>query len=253
MALLYNELPNKFRHLILDPYLSIEHNQIRFATRIIDSMEGLRRDALLKTIDSDLNELLKDKDATHRLSSLMVLYNNLLQSLFESQIRTLGFVVLILGAMFWLLFRNLRVAFVALVANIIPISAVFGFMGWLGLPLDMMTITIAAISIGIGVDDTIHYLHRFYDELVYDGNYVDAMVRAHKGVGYAMYYTSFVVMLGFSVLVVSNFIPTIYFGLLTVLVMAMALLGALLLLPQLLLLVRPWNVKLLRKNNELSS
>lgn len=240
MALLYNELPEKFRNLILNPYVSIEHNQVRFATRIKDSMEGLRRDALLKEIDNDLKMMLEDNDATHRLSSLMVLYNNLLQSLFDSQIRTLGFVVLLLGGMFWLLFQNLKVAIIALVANIIPMSALFGFMGWVGLPLDMMTITIAAISIGIGVDDTIHYLHRFREELAHDGDYVGAMTRAHQSIGYAMYYTSFVVMLGFSVLVVSNFIPTIYFGLLTLFVMAMVLLGALLLLPQLLLRFKPW-------------
>jgi predicted RND superfamily exporter protein len=240
MALLYNELPKEFRNLILDPYVSIEHNQVRFATRIMDSMEGLRRDALLKTINNDLHVMLENTDATHRLSSLMVLYNNLLQSLFDSQIRTLGFVILLLGAMFWLLFQNHKVAIIALAANIVPMSVVFGFMGWVGLPLDMMTITIAAISIGIGVDDTIHYLHRFREELAHDGDYIAAMTRAHKSIGYAMYYTSFVVMLGFSILVVSNFIPTIYFGLLTVLVMAMALLGALLLLPQLLLRFQPW-------------
>jgi len=220
MALLYNELPEKFRDLILNPYVSIEHNQVRFATRIVDSMEDLRRDALLKTINNDLHVMLENTDATHRLSSLMVLYNNLLQSLYDSQIRTLGFVILLLGVMFWLLFQNLKVAIIALVANIIPMSVVFGFMGWIGLPLDMMTITIAAIS--------------------NDGNYVAAMTRSHKSIGYAMYYTSFVVMLGFSILVISNFIPTIYFGLLTVLVMAMVLLGALLLLPQLLLRFQPW-------------
>jgi len=191
-------------------------------------------------MDSDLQQMLQNKDATHRLSSLMVLYNNLLQSLFDSQIRTLGFVVLLLGGMFWLLFQNYKIALIALASNIVPMSVVFGFMGWIGLPLDVMTITIAAISIGIGVDDTIHYLHRFHEELAHDGNYVAAMTRAHKSIGYAMYYTSFVVMLGFSILVVSNFIPTIYFGLLTVLVMAMVLLGALLLLPQLLLRFQPW-------------
>jgi hypothetical protein len=240
MALLYNELPVKFRNLIMNPYVSIENNQVRFATRIVDSMEGLRRNAMLEKIDNDLKTLLQNKEATHRLSSLMVLYNNLLQSLFDSQIRTLGFVVLLLGGMFWLLFQNLKVAFIALASNIVPMSVVFGFMGWIGLPLDMMTITIAAISIGIGVDDTIHYLHRFREELAHDGDYVAAMTRAHKSIGYAMYYTSFVVILGFSILVVSNFIPTIYFGLLTVLVMAMVLLGALLLLPQLLLRFQPW-------------
>jgi predicted RND superfamily exporter protein len=253
MALLYNELPDRFKNLILNPYLSIEDNQLRFSTRVMDSMQDLRRDALLKKIDNDLTLLLKDSGAKVELTSLMVLYNNLLQSLFESQIRTLGIVIFALGIMFWMLFRNIQVATIALLANIVPISTIFGFMGWLGLPLDMMTITIAAISIGIGVDDTIHYLHRFFSELNYDGDYLKAMQRSHEGVGYAMYYTSFIVILGFSILVVSNFIPTIYFGLLTVLVMAIALLGALLLLPKLVLLVKPWKRKHLRRNYELSS
>ncbi|MBN2963303.1 MMPL family transporter [Sulfurospirillum sp. T05] len=243
LALLYNELPPRFRGLILDPYLSIEHNQVRFSTRVIDSQEGLRRDALLARINHDIDALLEDDTATHRLSGLMVLYNNMLQSLYESQITTLGFVALVLLGMFWLLFGSLKVALIAIVSNIIPMSIVFGLMGWAGLPLDMMTITIAAISIGIGVDDTIHYLHRFREELAHDWNYEAAMERSHQSIGYAMYYTSFAIILGFSILVVSNFIPTIYFGLLTVLVMAMVLLGALLLLPRLLIVFRPWGTQ----------
>jgi predicted RND superfamily exporter protein len=254
LALLYNELPAKFRSLILDPYVSIENNQVRFATRIIDSQEELRRNELLQRIDQDLGQMLEDTEASHRLSGLMVLYNNMLQSLYDSQISTLGFVVVILLVMFWVLFRSFVVAVIALVSNIIPMSIVFGLMGWAGLPLDMMTITIAAISIGIGGDDTIHYLHRFREELAHDGDYEAAMVRSHGSIGYAMYYTSFAIILGFSVLVVSNFIPTIYFGLLTVLVMAMVLLGALLLLPRLLILLKPWNfTNLYRSNNGIPS
>lgn len=240
LALLYNEMPPHFRSLILDPYLSIEHNQVRFSTRIIDSKEGLRRNELLARINHDLDTMLEEDTATYRLSSLMVLYNNMLQSLYTSQITTLGFVVLALLGMFWIVFGSFYVALIAIVSNIVPMSIVFGLMGWTGLPLDMMTITIAAISIGIGVDDTIHYLHRFREELAHDGDYEAAMERSHQSIGYAMYYTSFAIMLGFSILVVSNFIPTIYFGLLTVLVMAMVLLGALLLLPRLLILFRPW-------------
>jgi len=142
--------------------------------------------------------------------------------------------------MFLLLFRSLKIAFIALIANIIPISAIFWIMGWLNIPLDIMTITIAAISIGIGVDDTIHYIHRFKEEYKFDHNYINAMKRSHESIGYAMYYTSLVVVVGFSILVLSNLIPTIYFGLLTVVVMATILASALLLLPRLIILLKPF-------------
>jgi predicted RND superfamily exporter protein len=170
----------------------------------------------------------------------MVLYNNMLQSLFDSQIKTLGFVLIILLIMFLILFRSVKVALIALATNIVPISAIFGIMGWLNIPLDIMTITIAAISIGIGVDDTIHYIHRYKEEFKVDHNYVNSMRRAHKSIGFAMYYTSIVIMLGFSILILSNLIPTIYFGLLTVVVMASLLTSALLLLPRLMIIFKPY-------------
>jgi predicted RND superfamily exporter protein len=143
--------------------------------------------------------------------------------------------------MFIVLFRSIKIALIALTANIVPISAIFGIMGWLNIPLDIMTITIAAISIGIGVDDTIHYIHRFKEEYKFDHNYINAMKRAHESIGYAMYYTSLVIILGFSILVLSNLIPTIYFGLLTVVVMLTLLASALLLLPKLMIIFKPYN------------
>lgn len=171
----------------------------------------------------------------------MVLYNNMLQSLFDSQVKTLGFVILTLFIMFIILFRSLMLATIAILANIVPISIIFGIMGWLEIPLDIMTITIAAISIGIGVDDTIHYIHRFKTEFKKDHNYIEAMKRSHKTIGFAMVYTSVAVMVGFSILVLSNLIPTIYFGLLTVIVMATILLSAILLLPRLIILFEPFS------------
>lgn len=164
----------------------------------------------------------------------------MLQSLYSSQIRTLGVMLLLLSAMFLLLFRSLKVAFIAMVANLVPISVIFGFMGWIGIPLDMMTITIAAISIGIAVDDTIHYIFRYKIEFAKDQDYIGAMHRSHGSIGYAMTYTSAAIMVGFLVLVLSVFIPTIYFGLLTVLTMFMAIVADLLLLPKLILLVKPF-------------
>ena len=240
LALLYNELPENFRKIILDPYVNIENDEVRFALRIVDSREDLRRNELLKQIRRDLNATVGLKTGGVQLSNMMVLYNNMLQSLFESQILTLGVVVLILFAMFLLLFKSLKIALIAMVANLIPVGTVFGFMGWAGIPLDMMTITIAAISVGIAVDDTIHYIHRFKIEVAKDGDYMAAMHRSHNSIGYAMYYTSVAIMIGFSILLLSNFIPTIYFGILTVLAMFMALAADLLLLPRLIMLFKPF-------------
>ncbi|WP_122893140.1 efflux RND transporter permease subunit [Arcobacter peruensis] len=240
LALLYKKLPERYKDLILAPYINIENNEARITMRIVDSNPSLRRNELLNKINTDLRDIIQNKETTYKLSNLMVLYNNMLQSLFDSQISTLGFVLVILFIMFLLLFRSLKIAFIALIANIIPISAIFGIMGWLNIPLDIMTITIAAISIGIGVDDTIHYIHRFKEEYKFDHNYINAMKRSHESIGYAMYYTSLVVVVGFSILVLSNLIPTIYFGLLTVVVMATILASALLLLPRLIILLKPF-------------
>jgi len=162
----------------------------------------------------------------------------MLQSLFDSQIKTIGIVVIILFLMFLLLFKSLPIAVVAIMANTIPVGVIFGFMGWMNIPLDMMTITIAAISIGIAVDDTIHYIHRFKIEYHKTKDIESAIIHSHKSIGKAMFYTSSIIMVGFSVLMVSNFIPTIYFGLLTVLAMFMAILADLLFLPILLLFLQ---------------
>lgn len=240
LALLYNKMPEKYKDMILSPYINIENNEARITMRIMDSNPNLRRDDLIKKLNLDIRDIIKNKETTFRLTNLMILYNNMLQSLFDSQISTLGFVLVILFFMFLVLFRSLKIAIVAILANIIPISAIFGIMGWLNIPLDIMTITIAAISIGIGVDDTIHYIHRFKEEFKSDHNYLNAMKRSHESIGYAMYYTSLVVIVGFSILVLSNLIPTIYFGILTVVVMATILASALLLLPKLLIIFKPF-------------
>ncbi len=243
LALLYNKLPLEYKNLILSPYVSIENNQTRINTRIVDSNPNLRRDELINKINIDLKNMLNDNYVEFRLSNLMILYNNMLQSLFDSQIKTLGFVVIILFLMFVILFRSILVATIAILTNLVPISIIFGIMGWLNIPLDIMTITIAAISIGIGVDDTIHYIHRFHEEYKKDHDYIKAMQRSHESIGYAMTYTSLVVVVGFSILVLSNLIPTIYFGLLTVIVMITLLGSALLLLPKLLILFKPYKKK----------
>ncbi|XPV67394.1 MAG: efflux RND transporter permease subunit [Halarcobacter sp.] len=243
LALLYNKLPREYKEMILDPYVSIEHDQTRISVRIVDSNPKLRRNELISKINNDLSKMLNSDYVEFRLSNLMILYNNMLQSLFDSQIKTLGFVLIILFIMFIVLFRSVLIAFIAIITNMVPISIIFGIMGWLNIPLDIMTITIAAISIGIGVDDTIHYIHRFHEEYKKDHDYIKSMERSHESIGYAMTYTSLVVVVGFSILVLSNLIPTIYFGLLTVIVMITMLCSALLLLPKLLVLFKPYGNK----------
>ena len=238
LALINKELPIKYREMILSPYVDIENNMARISTRVIDSLPNLKRDDLLKQIDRDLNLLIDKNYEEYKVSNLLVIYNNMLQSLFDSQIKTIGLVLLILFVMFLVLFKNLKIAIIAIIANTVPVGVIFGFMGWMDIPLDMMTITIAAISIGIAVDDTIHYIHRFRIEYEATKDLTLSIQNAHKSIGRAMFYTSTIIMIGFSILVLSSFIPTIYFGILTVIAMFMAIISDLLLLPVLLFLVR---------------
>jgi len=240
LALLYSEIPEKYKRMVLTPYVSIKNDQVRFSVRVRDSEKTLNRDKLLKKIRQDLVGNFGLKTEQVHLSGMLVLYNNMLQSLFRSQILTLGVVILALMGMFMILFKSLKIACIAIVPNLLSIGVVLGLMGWLNIPLDMMTITIAAISVGIAVDDTIHYIHRFKSEMTMDPNYVGAMHRSHGSVGHAMYYTSVTIIIGFSILVLSNFIPSIYFGLLTGLAMFIALMASLTLLPQLLILIKPF-------------
>ena len=236
LALLYKKLPQKYKKIVLSPYLDIENNRVRISTRVIDSQPNLKRDELLKKIDKDLKYMLNPKYEEYKISNLLVIYNNMLQSLFESQIKTIGMVLAILFVMFLMLFKNLKIATIAIVVNSIPVSVIFGFMGWMDMPLDMMTITIAAISIGIAVDDTIHYIYRYMQEYKKHGDIKNAIFNSHASIGKAMFYTSTIIMIGFSVLLLSNFIPTIYFGVLTMIAMFMAIVADLLLLPVLLIL-----------------
>jgi uncharacterized protein len=242
MAVIYTKMPEDLKKLVLQPYLSIKNNEARFAIRIKDSLKGLKRDALLKQIRRDLVEKIGLEPEKVRLAGTMVLYNNMLQSLFSSQIKTLGVVALALMTMFLVLFRSLKVSLIALFPNLLSAGAVLGVMGWMDIPLDMMTITIAAISMGIAVDDTIHYIYRFKEEIKQDGDYLAAMQRCHGSIGHAMYYTSITIIIGFSILVFSNFWPTIYFGLFTGLAMFIAMVAALTLLPRLIIVFKPFKV-----------
>ena len=211
--------------------------------RIKDSLEGLHRDALLQQIRSDLITQVGLAPERFQLAGTMVLYNNMLQSLFSSQIQTMGVTALALLGMFLILFRSLRIALIALFPNLLSAGAVLAAMGWLDIPLDMMTITIASISLGIAVDDTIHYICRFRDEIQKDGDYIQTLHRCHASIGTAMFYTSVAIVIGFSILTTSNFWPTIYFGAFTSLAMVIALTGALMLLPRLIVMFKPFKVR----------
>jgi predicted RND superfamily exporter protein len=238
LALLYNEASEELKSMLIKPYVSVENNQVRFWVRVRDSDKTLRRNELLKKIRADLTGTLGFNPESVHLTGLLVLYNNMLQSLFGSQTITLGITVLVLTGMFLVLFRSLKIAVIAMIPNVLPVAFVLGVMGWLDIPLDMMTITIAAISLGIAVDDTIHYIHRFKHEFQSDRKYLPTMHRCHGSIGHAMYYTSVTIIIGFSILVLSNFMPSVYFGMLTGLAMLIALFAALTLLPQLLILGR---------------
>ena len=244
LALIYNQLPEDYKKLILSPFVNIEANEARISMRIIDSNDELRRNELIKKINRDLEDIITNKDTTFRLTNLMILYNNMLQSLFESQISTAGASIFVLGIMFLILFKNIKMALIALITNLIPISLVFGIMGWLKIPLDIMTITIAAIALGIAVDDTIHFMHRFdFEYKQSHGNYKVSINKAINTVGHPMYHTTIIVVIGFSILMLSNLVPTIYFGLLTAVVMISVLIANLILLPRLIFIFKPFKTK----------
>ena len=232
LAAMYEKLPLEYKNILLSPYVSVENDELRFSLRIIDSDSELRRNEFLKELRAGLAKLTENDNVSIEVAGMMVLYNNMLQNLLSSQVDTFGLTVAILFVIFCFVFRSIKLATIAIVSNLIPLCTLFGVMGFFGIPLDVMSITIAAISIGIGVDDIIHYIHRFKEELL-TKDVFESIKAAHASIGYAMYYTSFTIFLGFSVMITSNFIPTIYFGLLTDLVMVFMLLGALIILPSL--------------------
>jgi predicted RND superfamily exporter protein len=238
LTLVLGAIPQAFQDTLLTPYVDTEASQVRLAVRMLESDRSLRRDAFLKRIQEDLPKALGIAQERVTLSGMTVLMNNMLQSLFDSQRNTLLAVCLGILLTFALLFRSLSLGLLALLPNVLAAALVLGLMGWIGLPLDLMTITIAAIVIGIGVDDTIHYIHRYREEVARDGDGQAALLRSHRSIGHAIFFTSVTVMAGFSILGLSNFNPTVYFGLLTALSMALALLANLTLLPALLLLAK---------------
>ena len=240
MGVLYSKIPQSIKSEIIDPYISIKDNEARISLRIIDSQENLRRNDLIKKINYDLKNEFNLDESEYKLAGVLILFNNLLQSLFKSQILTLGLVMIGILAMFIVLFRNIKLALIGVVPNFIAAFFILGIIGLLGIPLDMMTITIAAITIGIAVDNSIHYIYRFKEEFKKIKNYEKTMNECHATVGVAILNTSITIVFGFSILVLSKFIPTIYFGLFTGLAMLLAMISVLTLLPSLILMFKPF-------------
>ena len=243
MGVLYSKLPETIKNQIVNPYISIDDNEARINLRIKDSLKDLRRNELIKKINFDLENKLNLKKEEFKLAGVLILFNNLLQSLFKSQILTLGFVMIGILAMFIVLFRNIKLSLIGVVPNFIAAFFILGIIGILEIPLDMMTITIAAITIGIAVDNSIHYIYRFKEEFNNIKDYKKTLKKCHSTVGIAILNTSITIVFGFSILVLSNFIPTIYFGVFTGLAMLLAMVSVLTLLPALIISVKPFKLK----------
>tara|TARA_B100000963_G_scaffold316466_1_gene296289 strand:+ start:5892 stop:8366 length:2475 start_codon:yes stop_codon:yes gene_type:complete len=243
IAVLYSKIPNEIKREIVSPYISVERDEARINVRIKDSLKDLRRNELIEKINEDLDKKLGLEKNEYRLAGVLILFNNLLQSLFKSQILTLGIVMLGISAMFFVLFRNTILAFIGVVPNFIAAFFILGIIGLMEIPLDMMTITIAAITIGIAVDNSIHYIYRFKEEFDKYGKYEETLDKCHRTVGIAILNTSITIIFGFSILVLSNFIPTIYFGVFTGIAMLLALISVLTLLPKLILVLKPFGAE----------
>ena len=239
LALVKNMLPEDIKESLLSSYISEDENQVRISARVLESSYGLNRNELLEEISTTLEKEYGFSDQEYRLTGLAVLYNNMLQSLFDSQIGTISIVFSVIFIMFLILFRSFYLSIIGIIPNLLAAGVVLGSMGLMSIPLDIMTITVAAISVGMAVDNTIHYIHRFKAEFKETGKYNLSMVNSHRTIGRAMLYTSLTIIIGFLVFATSNFNPSVYFGFFVSLAMIMALLGALTLLPQLLLYFKP--------------
>jgi len=241
MGVLYTKIPESIKTEIIDPYISIEDNEARISLRIIDSQENLRRNDLIKKINYDLENELGIKPDRFKLAGVLILFNNLLQSLFKSQILTLGLVMVGIFSMFVILFKNIKLSLIGVIPNFLAAFFILGIIGLIGIPLDMMTITIAAITIGIAVDNSIHYIYRFKEEFSSTRNYIETIKTCHSTVGVAILNTSITIIFGFSILILSKFIPTIYFGIFTGIAMLLAMISVLTLLPSLILHIKPFD------------
>jgi uncharacterized protein len=237
-------LSDGMRRAYMSPYVTQDFSQARIFVRIRESSPDLNREAMLRRLDGFLRGDLGLAPERARITGLFVLYNNLLKSLFDSQIKTLGLVFGVIYLMLVALFRSLYLALIAIAPAVLPVFLILGTMGWAGISLDMMTIMIASVTCGIAVDNMIQYTFRYRGEFGVDRDYRAAMFRSHNSIGLAILYASLTIITGFGILALSNFLPTIYFGVFTSMAMSAGFLGSLTLLPMLLAWLKPFGGKL---------
>ena len=231
LSVIYKKLPLELKSQIIDPYISIENNQARITVRMIDTNTDLERNKFINEINNKFENELNTENYKIFTTGILILYNNMLQSLFDSQIVSLGTVLIGIFFMLTFLFWSWKLALIGILPNIIACISILGIMGLGNIPLDLMTITIAAITIGIAVDNCIHYVYRFKESYLATSDYEKTIFICNQSVGKAIRSTSLTIIMGFSILVFSNFWPTIYFGIFTALAMLIALVGSLTLLP----------------------
>ena len=241
LALLRKLLPEDIESQLLSAYITNDDNQVRLSARVIESYEGLNRKELISSVKYDLENKFNISEDKYKLTGISVIYNNLLQSLFGSLIGSIGIVFLSIFVMFLFLFKSIKLASIGMIPNFLAAGAVIGTIGLTGIPLDVMTVTVAAVSIGMGVDNTIHYIFRFKKEFLESNDYLKSTKNTHATIGRALFYTSTTIVLGFLVLATSNFSPTVFFGIFTSLSMIMAIIGSLFLLPVLLTKLKAMN------------
>ena len=234
LALLRSVLPEDIRESLLYSYINKDDSVVRISTRVNESASNLNRNDLLNMIDNKLQTEFNLDPSQYEMTGLAVLYNNMLQSLFKSQIGSLLIVFAVISLMLFLIFKSIKIMIIGLIPNIFVASSVMGLLGLLNIPLDIMTITVAAISVGMAVDNTIHYIYRYKKELKVTNSAQNALKNAHATTGRAIFYTASTIAAGFCILSLSNFFPTILFGLFTSIAMILAFVSSLTLLPNLL-------------------
>lgn len=227
-------IPEDIRLSLISPYASPATGEFRISTRLHETGPHHDLNTLIESItEFATGELGLSADEVH-VTGVAVLFSNMLEVLLESQLSTILVVIFATFVMFSILLRSIPLAIIGVIPNLLAAFLILALMGYLNIPLDIMTITIAAIVIGIGVDDAIHYMHRFKDEIAEGKSTIDAVRATHDSIGKALYFTTLTVVIGFSVLLFSRFMPTVYFGALAALAMLLALTSNLTILPALL-------------------
>ncbi|MGE0432527.1 MAG: RND family transporter [Planctomycetota bacterium] len=230
------------RETLLHDYISPDGKRARIVARVRETIPDLDRGALLTGVTNFLAaQFPADGPLKAKVTGIFVLYTNMLNSLIVSQQKSLGVVGISVTIMLAVLFLSPVLAIIGMVPNVVPVLLVLGVMGLAAIPLNIVTVMIASVALGIGVDGTIHYVARYRKELAAtDGDFEAALRRSHQSIGLAILATSFAIIGGTWLMMLSDFVPTIWFGLFTGLALLASLFGALTILPSFLLLLRPF-------------